>query len=287
MNAEHPLRSVSGRSVVVASSWRGPRGRRRLGARPRAPSSGPPALPRARRRRPPAARARGSRPSRRGLFGSSSWSSGGWDWRRLSGQSASSATFLERRSRPRPIEQALSLTVWPRPRASLGIERIEGLHYYVHDLERTRRFFVDKLDFVEIGHERPRAGTRGATALGRVPGRRRAVRHPSADRRGRARLALPAQAPRGGRHGRVRRRGHRPRVRAARRARRHVHHRRAALLGRRAARWRCSRSRRRSATRPSASSSGGATRGSSRASSRGAGRRRAPATASASSASTT
>jgi 4-hydroxyphenylpyruvate dioxygenase len=36
-------------------------------------------------------------------------------------------------------------------RASLGIERIQALHYYVHDLERTRRFFVDKLDFVELG----------------------------------------------------------------------------------------------------------------------------------------
>jgi 4-hydroxyphenylpyruvate dioxygenase len=37
------------------------------------------------------------------------------------------------------------------PRAPLGIKRIEGLHYYVRDLERTRRFFVDKLDFVELG----------------------------------------------------------------------------------------------------------------------------------------
>jgi 4-hydroxyphenylpyruvate dioxygenase len=37
----------------------------------------------------------------------------------------------------------------------LGIERIEALHYYVHDLERTRRFFVDKLDFVEIGASGP------------------------------------------------------------------------------------------------------------------------------------
>jgi 4-hydroxyphenylpyruvate dioxygenase len=37
----------------------------------------------------------------------------------------------------------------------LGIERIEALHYYVHDLERTRRFFVDKLDFVELGASGP------------------------------------------------------------------------------------------------------------------------------------
>ena len=35
---------------------------------------------------------------------------------------------------------------------SIGIQGIEALHYYVHDLDRTRRFFVDKLDFVEVGH---------------------------------------------------------------------------------------------------------------------------------------
>src|SRR6185312_7908702 len=40
-------------------------------------------------------------------------------------------------------------------RPSLGIQRIEALHYYVHDLERTRRFFVDRLDFVEIGASSP------------------------------------------------------------------------------------------------------------------------------------
>jgi 4-hydroxyphenylpyruvate dioxygenase len=39
--------------------------------------------------------------------------------------------------------------------SSLGIQRIEALHYYVHDLERTRRFFVDKLDFVELGTSSP------------------------------------------------------------------------------------------------------------------------------------
>jgi 4-hydroxyphenylpyruvate dioxygenase len=40
-------------------------------------------------------------------------------------------------------------------RPSLGIRRIEALHYYVHDLERTRRFFVDRLDFVELGASGP------------------------------------------------------------------------------------------------------------------------------------
>ena len=34
---------------------------------------------------------------------------------------------------------------------SLGLRRIESLLYYVHDLERMRRFFIDKLDFAEIG----------------------------------------------------------------------------------------------------------------------------------------
>jgi 4-hydroxyphenylpyruvate dioxygenase len=40
-------------------------------------------------------------------------------------------------------------------RHGLGIQRIGALHYYVHDLERTRRFFVDKLDFVELGASGP------------------------------------------------------------------------------------------------------------------------------------
>jgi 4-hydroxyphenylpyruvate dioxygenase len=35
--------------------------------------------------------------------------------------------------------------------ASIGIRHIEALHYYVRDLDRTRRFFIDKLDFVELG----------------------------------------------------------------------------------------------------------------------------------------
>ena len=33
----------------------------------------------------------------------------------------------------------------------LGILGIEGVHYYVRDLERSRRFYVDRLDFSEIG----------------------------------------------------------------------------------------------------------------------------------------
>ena len=37
----------------------------------------------------------------------------------------------------------------------LGIEGIEGVHYYVRDLERSRRFYVDRLDFREIGESSP------------------------------------------------------------------------------------------------------------------------------------
>jgi 4-hydroxyphenylpyruvate dioxygenase len=37
----------------------------------------------------------------------------------------------------------------------LGITGIEGVHYYVRDLERSRRFYVDRLDFREIGESGP------------------------------------------------------------------------------------------------------------------------------------
>jgi 4-hydroxyphenylpyruvate dioxygenase len=46
-------------------------------------------------------------------------------------------------------------------RPSLGIRRIDALHYYVHDLERTRRFFVDKLDFLELGRSSPEVEREG------------------------------------------------------------------------------------------------------------------------------
>ncbi|HSD27622.1 MAG TPA: VOC family protein [Vicinamibacteria bacterium] len=34
---------------------------------------------------------------------------------------------------------------------SLGIRRLESVHYYVHDLERSRRFYTELMDFAEIG----------------------------------------------------------------------------------------------------------------------------------------
>ena len=33
----------------------------------------------------------------------------------------------------------------------VGITRLEALHYYVHDLERSRRFYTGFLDFGETG----------------------------------------------------------------------------------------------------------------------------------------
>jgi len=33
----------------------------------------------------------------------------------------------------------------------LGMRRVEALHYYVHDLERSRRFYVERMDFAETG----------------------------------------------------------------------------------------------------------------------------------------
>src|SRR4051812_13429290 len=38
---------------------------------------------------------------------------------------------------------------------SLGIKRIEGIHYYVHDLERSRQFYCGKLDFTETWRSDP------------------------------------------------------------------------------------------------------------------------------------
>jgi 4-hydroxyphenylpyruvate dioxygenase len=43
----------------------------------------------------------------------------------------------------------------------LGIKRLAGLMYYVHDLERVRRFLVDELDFAETGVSSPELQARG------------------------------------------------------------------------------------------------------------------------------
>jgi hypothetical protein len=49
----------------------------------------------------------------------------------------------------------------------LGVIGIEGVHYYVHDLERSRRFYVDGMDFSEIGESSPELTAAGSPALER------------------------------------------------------------------------------------------------------------------------
>ena len=52
---------------------------------------------------------------------------------------------------------------------SLGIKRLESVHYYVHDLERSRRFYTEMMDFAEIGGssaELTRAGKQKSLAFG-------------------------------------------------------------------------------------------------------------------------
>jgi 4-hydroxyphenylpyruvate dioxygenase len=44
---------------------------------------------------------------------------------------------------------------------SLGIKRLESVHYYVHDLERSRRFYTDVMDFAEIGESSDELTERG------------------------------------------------------------------------------------------------------------------------------
>ena len=44
---------------------------------------------------------------------------------------------------------------------SLGIQRIEGIHYYVHDLERSRRFYCGLLDFAETWRSSPELEEKG------------------------------------------------------------------------------------------------------------------------------
>ena len=71
---------------------------------------------------------------------------------------------------------------------SLGIKRLESVHYYVHDLERSRRFYTEVMDFAEIG-EQLGGADRGRTAeVGRLPGRQ--LRGRAASSRG-ARAAGP------------------------------------------------------------------------------------------------
>jgi 4-hydroxyphenylpyruvate dioxygenase len=44
---------------------------------------------------------------------------------------------------------------------ALGIRRIEAIHYYVRDLERSRRFYTEKLDFAEVARSSEELAKRG------------------------------------------------------------------------------------------------------------------------------
>jgi 4-hydroxyphenylpyruvate dioxygenase len=43
----------------------------------------------------------------------------------------------------------------------LGIKRVESIHYYVRDIERSRRFYTGMMDFAEIGESSPELTARG------------------------------------------------------------------------------------------------------------------------------
>ena len=96
---------------------------------------------------------------------------------------------------------------------SLGIKRLESVHYYVHDLERSRRFYTE-----HAGLRRDRRSSaeelteRGRQAVGRCSRPATcAVVCIAAARRGRPRVALPREAPRRRRHADLRGRGRRAR----------------------------------------------------------------------------
>ncbi len=43
----------------------------------------------------------------------------------------------------------------------IGIKRLEGIHWYVHDLERSRKFYCDKLGFAETWRSSPELEAKG------------------------------------------------------------------------------------------------------------------------------
>jgi len=47
------------------------------------------------------------------------------------------------------------------PKNRLGLKRLLGLHYYVRDLERSRRFYTELLDFAETGASSPELSAAG------------------------------------------------------------------------------------------------------------------------------
>jgi 4-hydroxyphenylpyruvate dioxygenase len=49
----------------------------------------------------------------------------------------------------------------PTPKNQLGLKRLLGLHYYVRNLERSRRFYTELLDFAEVGASSPELSAAG------------------------------------------------------------------------------------------------------------------------------
>ena len=138
------------RGCLLERTWRG--------TEPLAlPSRRGAALPGGRRRGDPARplRARGLRPHR---------------LRRVPGRGDGVRT-ARRRDAARSRWALESMTSGGRRMAkveSLGIKRLESVHYYVHDLERSRRFYTEVMDFAEIGEsseELTRAGRQKSLAF--------------------------------------------------------------------------------------------------------------------------
>jgi catechol 2,3-dioxygenase-like lactoylglutathione lyase family enzyme len=74
----------------------------------------------------------------------------------------------------------------------LGITGLAGIHYYVRDLARSRRFYCDFLAFDEVGHSSPELERRAGSARWYFrPGRSRS----SAPRRSGKAAARRATSP--------------------------------------------------------------------------------------------
>ena len=75
---------------------------------------------------------------------------------------------------------------------SLGIKRLEGIHYYVHDLERSRRFYTRQARLRrDVAAARPSSRRSGKQQLGVLPGRQRQRRVQRAVGEGGRACALP------------------------------------------------------------------------------------------------
>ena len=79
---------------------------------------------------------------------------------------------------------------------SLGIIKVESVHWYVKDLERTRRFYTQLMDFAELGESSPELTAGAGRSVAFQAGELTLVCSAPQSVRA-AGLALAAQAPRG------------------------------------------------------------------------------------------